>query len=47
MRDITRRELMEDAGWRVVRVTAEDLFDHPEALIARIRSILASRASWS
>jgi len=42
MRDIRRRELMEDAGWRVVRVVAEDL-DDPGPLIARIRRLLATR----
>ena len=42
MRDIRRRELMEDAGWRVVRVVEEDLRD-PGALIARIRHLLATR----
>jgi very-short-patch-repair endonuclease len=47
MRDLTRRELMEDAGWRVVRVTADELFDAPNALVARIRSRLANRANWS
>ena len=47
MRDIERRELMEDAGWRVVRITAEQLFGAPDALVARIRSRLANRANWS
>jgi very-short-patch-repair endonuclease len=39
MADIRRRELMEDAGWRVVRVVAEDLAD-PGPLIARLRRLL-------
>lgn len=43
MRDIRRRELMEDAGWRVVRVVQADL-DDPAALIARIRRLLAERS---
>lgn len=42
MRDIRRRELMEDAGWRVIRVVQADL-DDPAALIARIRRLLAAR----
>lgn len=42
MRDIRRRELMEDAGWRVIRVTQADL-DDPAALIARLRRLLATR----
>ncbi|KQM82993.1 endonuclease domain-containing protein [Agromyces sp. Leaf222] len=36
-RDIERRELFEDEGWRVIRVTRHALFDAPDALIARIR----------
>ena len=43
MRDLTRRERMEAAGWRVIRVTAADVFAHPDALVARVRRILASR----
>ena len=42
LRDIERRELMEDAGWRVVRVTAADLFTHPDAFVERVRRIIAS-----
>ena len=36
-RDIARRESLEDAGWRVVRVSADDLDLYPDRLIARIR----------
>ncbi|MDR6970919.1 hypothetical protein [Leifsonia shinshuensis] len=35
--DIRRHELLEAAGWRVVRVTADDLFRDRDALIARVR----------
>jgi hypothetical protein len=42
MRDIRRRELMDDAGWRVVRVVQADV-DDPPALVARVRRLLASR----
>ncbi len=42
MRDIRRRELMEDAGWRVIRVVQADL-DDPTALIARLRRLTAAR----
>jgi len=42
MRDIGRRELMEDAGWRVIRVTQADL-DDPAALIRRLRRLLGAR----
>jgi len=43
MRDIRRRERMEDAGWRVIRVVQVDL-DDPSALIARIRRLLSTRS---
>lgn len=35
--DIRRRELLELAGWRVVRVTAADLFRDRDAFTARLR----------
>lgn len=41
--DLRRRELFEDAGWRVVRIAASDLFESPDALAARLRRLLASR----
>ncbi len=41
-RDITRREQLEAAGWRVIRVTVADLAD-PRALVGRIRRVLAQR----
>lgn len=41
--DIERRELMEAAGWRVVRVTSRDTFEHPELFVVRLRRILQSR----
>ena len=44
-RDIERRELFEDAGWRVIRVTRHALFDEPEALIARIRRARRARSA--
>ena len=43
-RDIERRELFEDAGWRVIRVTRQALFDEPEQLIARIRRVRTARS---
>ncbi|GAA4180926.1 hypothetical protein [Gryllotalpicola koreensis] len=43
-RDQQRRELMEEAGWKVIRVFAQDLFVAPEAFLARVRTILATRA---
>jgi hypothetical protein len=44
-RDIERRELLEDAGWRVIRATSDDLFDHPEALVRRVRRALLASSS--
>jgi very-short-patch-repair endonuclease len=41
--DIDRRERFEDAGWRVIRVTADQLL-RPNALVERIRYALALRA---
>jgi very-short-patch-repair endonuclease len=43
MRDLQRRELLEDAGYRVIRVTSADLFGDPEAFLARLRALLTSR----
>jgi hypothetical protein len=41
--DIDRRERFEDAGWRIIRVTADQLL-RPAALVERIRYALALRA---
>jgi len=41
--DMTRVAELESMGWKVVFVNADDLRE-PEALVARIRAILASRA---
>jgi hypothetical protein len=44
-RDIERRELFEDAGWRVIRVTRHALFEDPDALIERIRRVRQARSA--
>ncbi|MGP3536457.1 endonuclease domain-containing protein [Microbacterium sp. RD1] len=41
--DLRRREMLEAAGWRVVRVTADDLYRHRGELVARIRRLLNAR----
>lgn len=41
--DIARRERFEDAGWRVKRVTAEDLDEHPFEFIAAVHRLLRAR----
>jgi very-short-patch-repair endonuclease len=43
LRDLQRRELFEDAGYRVIRVTSADLFGDPEAFLVRLRTLLDSR----
>jgi very-short-patch-repair endonuclease len=40
--DIARRELFEIAGWRVLRVTSDDLRDTVH-LVERVRRLLAQR----
>jgi len=40
--DLERHELLAAAGWRVIRVTSDDLFERPRELIVRIRRALAS-----
>jgi hypothetical protein len=42
-RDIARREQFEDAGTRVIRVTSDDLFGEPDALVARVRRLVNQR----
>lgn len=43
-RDIRRYERLADAGWHVIRVTKDDLFGRPAALLHRIRRALAARS---
>lgn len=43
MHDIRRRELMEDAGQRVMRVVADDL-RHPGSLLVRVERLLTRRS---
>ena len=41
--DIVRRERLEDAGWTVLRVTADDLRLRPEETIRRVTARIAAR----
>jgi hypothetical protein len=41
--DSARHERLVDAGWMVVRVQAGELFDHPQAVIARLARRLQER----
>lgn len=43
--DISRREKFETAGWRVIRVTADDLGFDREAFIARVHRVIRERVS--
>lgn len=40
VRDIRRQELVEELGWRLVRVVAED---HPTDILQRVRRAIATR----
>jgi hypothetical protein len=42
-KDITRRERLEDHGWRVIRVTDDDLRHGGEEFLRRVRSTLQAR----
>ncbi|MDR1808369.1 MAG: hypothetical protein LBR33_10730 [Propionibacteriaceae bacterium] len=42
-RDQWRRRVLEDAGWRLITVTAADLRGHPHELLTSIRRAWASR----
>ncbi|AYG04462.1 endonuclease domain-containing protein [Gryllotalpicola protaetiae] len=42
-RDQRRRELLEEAGWKVIRVFAADVFGDPVDFIARLVTILRAR----
>ncbi|CAN5121587.1 DUF559 domain-containing protein [soil metagenome] len=45
--DIERRELLEDAGWLVIRVIAKHVYPNPHELLQRITRALATRAAQS
>ena len=44
-RDFGRRRVLEDAGWLLVVVTADDVLRRPHQIVARIRSAIASRTA--
>lgn len=43
-RDIARKQRLEELGWRVIVVTADDVYLHPERLVARVRAALRRRS---
>lgn len=40
-RDVERRQRLEEAGWLIITVTADDVIRHPGRLIRRVRAALA------
>lgn len=42
-RDIEKRQRMQDEGWVVVTVTADDVIRHPARLAHRVRGLIATR----
>lgn len=43
--DVARRRLLEDAGWLLIVVTADDVLRHPDALVERIRRAVRIRTT--
>ena len=41
--DIARQERLVEAGWRVIRVTKSDLFNHPRSMVERVRRAIRAR----
>ena len=41
--DIGRRKALEDDGWRVIVLTADDIFTYPEETVSGIRRVLIER----
>jgi hypothetical protein len=42
LRDLTRRQLFEDAGYRLIEIGADDV-DDPAPLVGRVRRALGGR----
>jgi very-short-patch-repair endonuclease len=42
--DRARRQLLEDAGWVVLELTADDVLRRPEATVERVRRVVCARA---
>ena len=43
-RDIQKHDRLAELGWRVIRVTKADVFEHPGELVARVSGALRSRS---
>jgi very-short-patch-repair endonuclease len=44
-RDLKRREELDALGWRLIVVTAADLYDAPDQVLARVRDALIERGA--
>jgi very-short-patch-repair endonuclease len=44
-RDLKRREELDALGWRLIVVTAADLYDAPEQVLARVQTALIERGA--
>jgi very-short-patch-repair endonuclease len=44
-RDLKRREELDALGWRLIVVTAQDLYDAPEQVLVRVRAALIERGA--
>ena len=42
-RDATRRRILEDLGWRIITVTAADLYRDPSSVVHSVYKALLSR----
>ena len=44
-RDLSRREQLDALGWRLIVVTAGDLYDAPAQVLARVQTALIERGA--
>ena len=43
--DLRRREELDALGWRIIVITADDLFNHPEDVLDRVREAMTDRGA--
>ena len=43
--DLRRREELDALGWRIIVVTADDLYHHPEDVLDRVRDAMIDRGA--
>jgi very-short-patch-repair endonuclease len=44
-RDLKRREVLDALGWRIIVITADDFYNAPEQILARVRAALIERGA--